>query len=52
MSIVAKFEIGLKLYSSNTDEISEIIGIYEDNWFDYIELYVLPGTYEETINNP
>ena len=49
MSIVAKFEIGLKLYSSNTDEISEIIGIYEDNWFDYIELYVLPGTYEETI---
>ncbi len=38
-------KIGLKLWSINTDVINETIKLYEQNYFDYIELYVVPDSY-------
>lgn len=40
-------KLGLKLWSINTDcYYDEAIRLYNDNVFDYIELYVVPGTLE------
>ena len=44
-----KFKTGLKIWSTNSDMISEAQGVYDDGHFDYIELYVVPGTYALTI---
>lgn len=42
--------IGLKLWSKNTDYYyAEARRLYKDGWFDYIELFVVPGT-TDTIN--
>jgi deoxyribonuclease IV len=48
MSIVKKFKIGLKLWSTDSAMISESIKLYKEEYFDYIELYVVPGTYDST----
>ena len=43
--------IGLKLWSKNTDYYyDEAKRLYKDGWFNYIELFVVPGT-TGTINN-
>ncbi len=42
--------IGLKLHTTNTDLIPDAIKIGGD-YFDFIELYVVPGTYKETIES-
>lgn len=40
-------KIGLKLWSTNVDNYQdEIIRLYEGGVFDFIELYVVPGTYD------
>jgi len=44
------FQIGLKLYSTDTPLISEAWALWKDEIFRYIELYVIPGTYHNTIH--
>ncbi len=44
------FKIGLKLYSTNVSLISEAKKCKEEGFFNYIELYIIPGTYEGTID--
>ena len=43
-------KIGLKLWSINVGLIEEAKRLYNENLFQYIELYVVPGTYKETID--
>lgn len=38
------FEFGLKLWSTNTDLISQATQLIDEKIFDYIELFVVPGT--------
>jgi len=40
---------GLKLYSTNTGLISEARSL-KDKYLNYIELYVIPGSYDKTIS--
>jgi sugar phosphate isomerase/epimerase len=43
-------KIGLKLWSTNTDHyLREAKRLYEDGVFDYIELYMVPGTSDTSI---
>lgn len=42
------YKIGLKLYSTNTDLIGEALALKHE-FFDYVELYVLPGSHDETV---
>jgi deoxyribonuclease-4 len=43
------FHFGLKLWSPNTELINEIRRVYDQGLFEYIELYVVPGTFDKTI---
>ncbi|MBU4184703.1 MAG: sugar phosphate isomerase/epimerase [Proteobacteria bacterium] len=43
-------KIGLKLYSTNVALIPDALRLKKEGFFDYIELYIVPGTYEETID--
>ena len=43
------FKIGLKLYSTNTDLIPEAL-LLKNKFFNFIELYIIPGSYDETIS--
>ena len=41
------YKLGLKLWSINTDYYyDEAIRLYNDGVFDYIELYVLPDSFD------
>lgn len=44
------YKIGLKLYSTNTDLIGEALTL-RDEYFDYVELYIVPGSYDGTIQS-
>lgn len=44
-----KFNIGLKLYSTNTDLISETLFL-QDKYFKFVELYIIPDSYDRTIS--
>ena len=44
------FEIGLKLYSTNTKSIKAVEAMHRENVFDYIELMPIPGSYSRTIS--
>lgn len=44
------FNLGLKLFSINENYIREAIKLYEQQLYQYIELYVVPGSYETCIN--
>ena len=41
------FKLGLKLYSTNTDLIKNASELHKDGFFYYIELYIIPGSYEK-----
>ncbi|MBA4416973.1 MAG: hypothetical protein C0392_03535 [Syntrophus sp. (in: bacteria)] len=43
------FRLGLKLYSTNTDLIKDVLAL-KDIFYDFIELYIIPGSYKKTIN--
>ena len=45
------FLIGLKLHSTNIALISDAIQLKKEGFFYYVELYIIPGTYEETIDS-
>lgn len=38
--------LGLKLYSNNENYVAEAIRLYDKAIYEYIELYVVPGSYE------
>lgn len=42
-----KFKHGLKVWSTNRDFHEDIIRLYEQNYFYYIEIYVKPNTFNE-----
>lgn len=42
-------KFGLKLWSANYQYIEEAIALYEEDFFQYIELYIMPGTYDSYI---
>lgn len=44
-----EIKIGLKLWSTNVNLIAQAKSFYDENLFQYIELYAVPGTYDETI---
>jgi len=43
-------QFGLKLGSTQTGYTKEIISYYEAGYFQYIELFAVPGTFNETID--
>jgi len=46
-----KLNIGLKLYSTDTSLIDHALRIQEEGFYDYIELYIVPGSYEQVISD-
>lgn len=44
-----KFKIGFKLYSTDTALIPDAAKLLKEAFFDYIELYIIPGSFENTI---
>lgn len=44
-----KFKIGFKLYSTDTALIPDSAKLLKEAFFDYIELYIIPGSFENTI---
>lgn len=40
-----KLKFGIKLWSTNTDLVSQAIQLIDEKIFDYIELFVVPGTH-------
>lgn len=44
------FRIGLKLYSTNIDQIREAAAL-KNKYFNFVELYIVPDSYEETIGS-
>lgn len=45
-----KYKLGLKLGSKDTQYTDEILQYYEQGVFQYIELFTLSGTYDDTIS--
>ncbi|OHD15302.1 MAG: hypothetical protein A2086_01525 [Spirochaetes bacterium GWD1_27_9] len=43
------YKIGLKLWSINKQYVEEAIKLYETNFIQYVELYVIPDSYKETV---
>ena len=41
------FRIGLKLWSTNEAYVADAVRFYENGLYDYIELFVVPGSYEK-----
>jgi sugar phosphate isomerase/epimerase len=46
-----KLNIGLKLYSTDTSLIDNALRIQEEGFYDYIELYIIPGSYKQAISD-
>jgi deoxyribonuclease IV len=49
MDAMKKHRIGLKLWSTDSRFIPEVIKRYKEGYFDYVELYAVPGTYNSSI---
>jgi deoxyribonuclease-4 len=47
--MIFPFNIGLKLYSTDVELIPDIRNLRRKDYFDYIELYIVPDSYEKTI---
>lgn len=43
-------KLGLKLYSTDIELIPDILRLKKKGFFDYVELYIVPGSYKKTIN--
>ncbi len=48
--MVFHFNVGLKLHSTNVALIPDALRLKKEGFFDYIELYIIPDTYEENID--
>ncbi|EKD80052.1 MAG: AP endonuclease [uncultured bacterium] len=44
-----KFKLGLKLWSTNQELILDANNLYEAGLYQYIELFAVPGSYQDTI---
>jgi deoxyribonuclease-4 len=44
------YQTGLKLYSTDTQLIPDAAVLFSKGVFSYIELYIIPGSFEETID--
>jgi deoxyribonuclease IV len=42
-------KLGLKLWSTNENYVNEAIRLYEEKFYDYIELFAVPDSYNEFI---
>lgn len=42
-------KLGLKLWSTNRNYVEEAVQLFKNNAFQYIELYIVPGSYTEYI---
>jgi deoxyribonuclease IV len=49
MKAVEEFDVGLKLWSTDSRFFPEVEKLYGEGFFDYVELYVVPGTYNSLI---
>jgi deoxyribonuclease IV len=49
MDAMKKHRIGLKLWSTDSRLLPEVKKLYEEGYFDYVELYAVPGTYNSSI---
>jgi len=47
----SKIKYGLKLWSHNESDISQAESLHEKGFFNYIELYVVPGTFKKCIDS-
>ncbi len=45
------FNVGLKLYTTNVSLIQDTLRLKDEGYFDYIELYIIPDSYAETIKS-
>lgn len=45
------FKIGLKLWSNNILYLPDGLKLYKEGLFDYIELYIAPGSFNKLINS-
>ena len=45
-----KFNLGLKLWSTNLELISSAKKLYQAGFYQYIELFAVPGSYQNTIS--
>jgi sugar phosphate isomerase/epimerase len=43
-------QLGLKLGSTNKNYTSDVLSLYENDYFQYIELFAIPGTFDDTID--
>ena len=43
------YKFGLKLWSINKNYVDEAIRLYENGFYDYIELFAVPGSYQDFI---
>lgn len=43
-------KLGLKIWSPDTDSIEEAFKLYREKMYDYVELYVVPGSFDTTID--
>src|SRR3989339_2174302 len=44
-----KFQLGIKLWSTNTNLIDKVRELFNEETISYLELYCVPNTYKETI---
>lgn len=44
-----KFKLGLKLWSNGTGTLSDAVKLYQEGLYSYIELYVVPGSFDKLI---
>lgn len=51
MRVKFNFNIGLKLYSTDVSIIPKVQNLKSKAGFDYVELYAIPGSYENTIHH-
>ena len=43
-------KFGLKVWSTNENYINEVVRLHEEKFYEYVELFAVPGSYKEFIN--
>jgi deoxyribonuclease IV len=47
---IKMWKIGLKLWSTDVELVGGAEKLYKSGYFDYIELYIVPGTYSSEMS--
>ena len=45
-----RFRLGIKIWSTNFDYITELVKLIDELKYSYIELFAVPGSYDDTIS--